>query len=46
MPSKLPSGPVILNNTPLAPLFDQLLSAGLYLAPELVEQALELAGEK
>jgi uncharacterized protein len=30
----------------LAPLFDQLLSAGLYLAPELVEQALELAGEK
>lgn len=30
----------------LAPLFEQLLSTGLYLAPELIEKALELAGEK
>jgi predicted nucleic acid-binding protein len=29
----------------LAPLIDQLLQEGLFLAPELVEKALELAGE-
>ncbi|RPJ55303.1 MAG: DUF3368 domain-containing protein [Dehalococcoidia bacterium] len=29
----------------LAPLIDQLLQKGLFLAPELVEKALELAGE-
>lgn len=29
----------------LAPLIDQLLKEGLFLAPELVEKALELAGE-
>lgn len=30
----------------LAPLMDQLLNEGLFLTPELVEKALELAGEK
>lgn len=30
----------------LAPLIDQLLSRRLFLTPELVEKALELAGEK
>jgi predicted nucleic acid-binding protein len=30
----------------LAPLLDQLLAEGLFLAPALVEKALELAGEK
>ena len=30
----------------LAPLIDQLLANGLFLAPSVVEQALKLAGEK
>jgi predicted nucleic acid-binding protein len=29
----------------LAPLIDQLLKEGLYFAPELVDKALEIAGE-
>ncbi|MCB9100833.1 MAG: DUF3368 domain-containing protein [Anaerolineales bacterium] len=30
----------------LTPLINQLLNEGLFLAPDLVERALELAGEK
>jgi hypothetical protein len=30
----------------LAPLIDQLLAEGLFLSPELIDRALELAGEK
>ena len=42
MHSKPAVGPVVLNNTPL---IDQLLAEGLFLTPDLVQKALELAGE-
>jgi hypothetical protein len=52
MPSKPSAGPVILNNTPsglvpaIAPLISQLSNEGLFLAPELVAKAVELARER